>query len=511
MLNALFVHPRIYLGACGQTTHALLVQDGVVRAHGERAIALHAHSPIISPQAACLFPALADAHIHLWGLGQRLGMLDLRGATSAQHVAQLLAAHDPQASPSGWIQGHGWDDHRFEGEGLSRALLDRHHPDVPVVLYRVDHHAAVVNSEALRRAGLDARSEPVGGGRMERDARGELTGVLVDAAIGCVTRHIPGESDAERAQVLKQNAKMLRELGITSAHMALTSVQGARHARALRRAGALTLRICCMVDAQDERLEELLLEGPWRDEQCSVACVKFFADGAMGSRGALMCESYRDGTRGLEVVSAQQLRERIPRLMSKGWQVAVHAIGDLGARHVLDAFEAASPQARALTRPRHEHAQLVKPEDRARYAPLGVLASVQPIHLYSDAAWAHEVLHPEQLEDLFHWRAFEGALAAGSDFPIEDANPWHGISTFMTRAHRGGERFGPGKALSRAQALGAYTTGAAHAAHWERQLGRLDVGMCADVVALDHDVMRADAGQIWGMQVLGCWAGFDEG
>ena len=522
-MNALLIHPRIYLDASGASTDALLVRDGRVAACGEQARAMHdpRREPKLTPPGVCLFPALADAHIHLWGLGQRVGLLSLQKTRSPQEILDKLSAHPRDASSSGWIEGHGWDQHAWpEGANLTRAMLDQVCPDHPVCLYRVDHHAAIVNSAALHAAGVTSASSDPKGGRFGRGLDGELDGLLVDDAIAMVTRHIPDETDEELTRIYTDNAMMLREVGITSAHMAWTSVRAARHARALDARDALPIRTMCMVDCRDPELASLLEEGPWRGDRArlSVACIKFFADGAMGSRGALMESPYLDGTRGFAVTSAEELAARIPSLMADGWQVAVHAIGDLGGKHVLDAYELAGEQARRLTRPRLEHAQIVREEDFDRYQDLGVIASMQPIHYYSDAPWAAKVIDEDQLSRLYCWRSLDErtTLAAGSDFPIDDPNPWRGIATFMRRLHAGDKpdvprgKVHPEQAISRQAALAAYTQGAAYAAHWEDRLGKLEVGFEADVIALDRDPFEVDAEQMWGMQVLHTFAGFDE-
>ncbi|MEC9398478.1 MAG: amidohydrolase [Myxococcota bacterium] len=515
-MNALLLHPCIYLDAAGNRTDALLVRDGVVTATGDDARAQHdaSREPVIEPPGACLFPALADAHIHLWGLGQRVGLIALQHTRTPAEILDVLAAHPRDASLSGWIEGHGWDQHRWpDDQNLTRAMLDEVCPDVPVCLYRVDHHAALVNSAALRAAGVDRSVQDPEGGRFGRTADGDLDGLLVDDAISKVTKHIPPEDEEELAQIYSERAMMLRSFGITCAHMAWTSVRGARMTRSLHERAELPIRTVCMVDCRDEELDELLDEGPWRDEQAtlSIACIKFFADGAMGSRGALMETPYRDGSTGIAVTSARELSERIPDLMRRGWQVAAHAIGDLGGKNVLDAYELAGEVARRDTRPRLEHAQIVRAADFERYEELGVIASMQPIHFYSDGSWASRVIDDDQLSRLYCWRTLDErtVLAGGSDFPIDDPNPWHGIATFLTRTHAGDKQFHPEQAISLEAALAAYTTGAAFAAHWEDRLGKLEVGFQADVIALDRDPFTASAEQIWDMCVLHTFAGFD--
>lgn len=502
----LICHERIYLDARGHKTDALLVRQGRVVALGERARKLCApDEPVVTPPGACLFPALADAHIHLWGVGMRLGSIELGDTVSAAHIyRRMQTVRDlpdlaaDELSPSGWILGHGWDDNRWgAGEGLQRRALDAIFPDTPVCLHRVDRHALICNSEALRRANLDA-SYAAGG-----------SGILVDQAMLPVLGAIARADEDEDRQLLLQTAQQLRAHGIASAHMALTEVARVPMLQKMAASGALPIRVFAMLDGADPALAEALAAGPIQDPQAWVSArtIKFFADGAMGSRGAHLFEPYPDGTRGLAMHDSGEFSARIARLIAAGWQVAVHAIGDAAAHQVLNAFAGAPAAQRALVRPRLEHCQMMRDEDARRLDALSVIASIQPSHLRSDGVWAQKMLSPQQQARLFPWRelADSARLAAGSDYPIDDPNPWHGIATAVTRRLADGGVLGPDKSLTRAEILGAYTHGSAYAAHWEDVLGRLDVGYMADIIALSADPFVATPEQLWEMQVLQMW------
>jgi predicted amidohydrolase YtcJ len=285
--------------------------------------------------------------------------------------------------------------------------------------------------------------------------------------------------------------------------MAWTQRNGLRMARALHARGELPIRTFCMIDANDPELADILEGGPLHDPHAwlSASCIKYFADGAMGSRGALMLEPYLDGTRGLAVTSAARLSEEIPRLAAKGWHIATHAIGDGAARHVIDAYALARAEAPDVLL-RLEHAQTMHPDDIARLHDHRVIASVQPIHMYSDSPWAAEVVQAHQLERLYNWRDLSSftTLCAGSDYPIDDPNPWHGISTFVSRRNAAGSVWRPEQALSRIQALCAYTSGAAKAAGWSRQLGQLYTGFAAELIALPHDPFHCSLKELWDME-----------
>jgi predicted amidohydrolase YtcJ len=527
----LIKHPTIYLDAAGRTTDALLIRDGHVQAVGEQAVERRERDErVVEPEAACLFPALADAHCHLWGVGLRAGSVDLSGTRSTAEMYERLRAHDMSTSPTDWALGYGWDEHNWpDGERLERDELDKIFGDTPVCFHRVDRHAIVVNSSALRRAGLDDTYEPTQGGRVMRDEHGKLTGVLIDQAMKPVLDAIPGPSEDEDRQVFLRTAREFLGHGITCAHMALTSVDRLAMLREMAAQDELPVRVYTIVDASDARLSEVLDIGPIHDPQgwLSIGALKFFADGALGSQGAHLLEPYalaaneptdneptnnKQGGHGLVMTDPTELSRNIAALMDDGWQVAVHAIGDAGARHVIDAFDAVPERTRARLRPRLEHAQMLTDRDCERLGGLSAIASIQPIHLRSDGAWADQILSDTQLDRLYPWPQLvkNATLAAGSDYPIEDCNPWHGIATAMTRKTTSGEAFFGEKRLPREQILEAYTAGAAFAAHWEGVMGQLDEGFVADVIALDRDPFEVTADEMWEMEVLEVWVGGEQ-
>lgn len=504
-------HDRIYLDASAETTGALLVRDGAVRAVGDRADALRdSGERVVEPEAECLFPGLTDAHCHLWGLGRRAGSVDLSDTDSWGDVLERLDGVSADDLPAGWVLGRGWDEHRWSGPAPDwRADLDELFPETPVCLHRVDRHAVAVNGEALRRAGIDRRSEAASGGRIVRDEKGRATGLLIDDAMDRMLDAVPDPDVDEDRRMFREAARQYLDYGITCAHIARARVDRIRMVESLHENGELPIRLYVLAEGRDDALPELLDEGPRYGPEAEFACrgVKFFADGALGSRGALLLGTYADGSSGLSVTGAEELQRRAPELLESGWQVGVHAIGDRANRHVLDAYEAADREAREALRPRVEHAQMVTDADCQRFGALSAIASIQPIHMYSDAAWADEALDADQLDRLFPWRRLqsETTLAAGSDFPIEDPNPWHGLATAVSRRAADGDRFRPDQALERSEALAAYTTGPARAAHWEDRLGRLRPGYAADAVALDRDPFRASPEELWETEVLATW------
>lgn len=508
----LIEHDTIYLDASGETTDALLIRGGAIAAVGPAAReGRRGDERVVELDADCLLPALTDAHCHLWGLGRRLGSIELSEADAWEDVLTQLKTVDLDELPAGWVLGRRWDEHGWPDERPDwRADLDAAFPNVPVCLHRVDNHAVAVNSAALERAGLlDSTPTSIEGGRIARDDEGRPTGLLVDEAMDPVLDAIPAPGVAEDREMFLRAAEQYLEYGVTSVHIARAELDRIEMVQKLHEIGELPVRTYMFADGEADRLESFLAKGPRRDPAAECACrgVKFFADGALGSGGALTLEPYADGSRGLEVTPSEELERRIPRLLEAGWQVAVHAIGDRAARHVLDAYESADPEARRRMRPRLEHAQMLTAEDCRRLGELSTVASIQPIHLRSDAVWAADALDADQLDRLFPWRRMESVttLAGGSDFPIEDPNPWHGIATAVSRRAADGGEFRTEQSLSTSEALAAYTRGAAYASHWEHRLGALHPGCAADVLAVDRNPFESSPSSIWETKADGLW------
>ncbi len=495
----LLTHPRIYLDATGTTTDALLIRDGIIAATGDDARhGVSSEESVRRPDAECLFPALGDAHVHLWGLGLRAGAIDLRGL-DADEALDALSQARPQME--GWIFANNLDEHNFsDGQQISRRELDRLYPDHPVCIYRVDRHAIWVNSAALKRAQFDKRYTPGEGGSAARDDAGEFTGYLVDRAMEPILETIPPTTIDEDREVFLESARRFRDHGVTYCTVARSSVAHVEMLKSIAEAGELPLHVDVLVAGMDPSLEQLLRFGP--DTRgvtgLQVAGIKFYADGALGSQGAHLLSPYRSGARGLKMHDDGFLKRRIPELMEWGWQVGVHAIGDAANREVLDAFAATDDEARIQLRPRLEHAQMLADVDAPRVAELDVIASIQPIHLRSDAPWAGDVLREEQLRHLYRWRdLLPSTFAAGSDYPIDDPNPWHGIATALTRRGADGIPFRPEHKLGRSEILRAYTRGAAFASHRENLFGTLHSGHRAEIIALDINPFEATPDEVW--------------
>lgn len=449
--------------------------------------------------AGSAVPGLVDAHGHVFGLGRSRLEVSCVGAGDPGACAARVAERARLLPAGRWIRGRGWDQNRWPGGAFPAAdVLTRAAPDHPVALFRVDGHAIWVNRAALAAAGVEPHTPDPPGGRIHRDATGRPTGVLVDAAMERVLSRMPRPDASALEEGILAGLRELAALGLTGVHDAGVEPDALEVYRRLAREERLPIRVHAMIDGQPPlpALEAELAR--WRTTPAlgllTVRTVKLYADGALGSRGAALLEDYADepGNRGLLLTPPAELRDKIAAIARWGYQPAVHAIGDRACREVLEAF-AAVPGIRAL-RPRVEHLQILRPADLPRLAETGAVASMQPVHATSDAGWVPARLGAgtERLRGAYAWRTVAeagAALAFGSDFPIEAADPRAGLYAAETRRAAGGAPFLPEQAISRDAALRAFTAGPAWAAFSEGRRGVIREGYDADLTAFAEDLL----------------------
>ena len=501
---------------------ALAVVDGEIVALGTSSELVARYrgpdTAVIEAGGAAVLPGLIDAHGHVMGLGRALRILDLVGTESAEEIAEMVGEAAADRAAGDWITGRGWDQNDWEvKEFPAKELLDAVAPDHPVLLSRVDGHAVWVNSRALEAAGVTAGTPDPDGGRIVRDAAGNPSGVLVDNAMALVGEAVPVADREEREAQLQAATERMVSLGLTGVHDMGVNEAELELYREWAAEGRLEPRIVAYLGADRETLDWWTTTGfagvvREASPHLLVAGVKFYADGALGSRGAALLAPYSDdpGNRGLLVTDPDSLTARVAQVVRDGLQPAIHAIGDRGNRAALDAIAAAmQPAARPLPAPpRIEHAQVIALDDIPRFAELGVIASVQPTHATSDMYWAEERVGPERIQGAYAWRQLRDAgaeVVCGSDFPVESPNPFFGIYAAVTRQDQEGWPEGgwrPEERMTREEALACFTREAARAAGMEGEVGTLSAGKRADFIVVDRDPLTAPAEDLWKIRVL---------
>jgi len=463
-----------------------------------------------------VLPGLTDAHAHVYSQGFLAVSLNLLGTPSVEAAVESIAEF-AATRRTGWILGRGWNQVLWPVQEFPTAAdIDAVVDDRPVWLRRIDGHAAWANSKALEIAGIDADTPDPVGGKIIRDANGDATGVLVDTAMELVEKHIPVPTRSEMRETYDVAVDSLLALGLTGVHDAGISKTEAEVYMSMADDGELGMRIYAMLSDTGANLDAF--PEPIRaygNDHLDIAAVKIYADGALGSRGAAMIEPYHDDpeNRGLPFHTQQQLDGFVQKANRKGFQVGVHAIGDLGNDMVLDAFERAQGGKPSPLRNRVEHAQIIALEDIPRFSELGVIASMQPVHATSDMNMAEDRVGPDRILGGYAWRRLldSGAvIASGSDFPVELPNPFLGLYAAVTRQDRAGmpeNGWYADQAMTRAEALHSYTLAAAYAAHQEDRLGSLERGKWADFIVVDRDYFEIPASEIDEIRVLQTWVG----
>jgi predicted amidohydrolase YtcJ len=501
---------------------AFAIQDGRFIWVGttEEARSRFADSRMLDLDGKTVTPGLIDAHAHLMGLGTSLMAANLMGARSIEEIVDRLQAFEADLPDGAWLTGRGWDQNHWPvAEFPTRADLDAAFPDRPVWLRRVDGHAAWANTAALEAAGIDqirAASDPEGGVIL-RDDEGEPTGVFIDTAMRFVERSVPSPSAEEREEALRRALSETARHGITGVHDAGISLADVELYQQAIDEGWFDLRLYGMIGGRGETFDHFCENGhisQYGNDRLTVRSVKFYMDGALGSRGAALLDDYSDdpGNRGLLMQEPSGLVEDVRRAHECGFQINTHAIGDRGNRVVLDAYAEVIPH-EALRDGRHrvEHAQVVALSDLKRFAELGVIASMQPTHATSDMYWAEDRVGGSRILGAYAWQTLlrNGArLAFGSDFPVEYVNPMYGLSAAVTRQDGDSWPEGgwyPEERVTREEALRGFTLDAAYAGFAEDQLGSITPGKWADFIVLDRDIMVVDADQIRDTVVLGTY------
>ena len=465
-----------------------------------------------------LLPGIIDAHGHVMGLGFQELQINLAGITSLQGTLQELKEYAEANPELEWIIGRGWNQTLWEENRFPTAAdLDQVIPDRPVWLSRVDGHAGWANTKAIQLAQVSTDTPDPVGGKIIRDNRGRPTGVFIDAAEGYVQTVVPESTREEQTLALNAALSLLSSYGVTSVHDAGVGVETWELYKDFAIQRKLRTRIYGMISGAGKVFDQLSSEGPIQslyDDRLALRSVKLYSDGALGSRGAALIEDYHDdpGNKGLLFIDQEEMNLMVEKVVSKGYQANIHAIGDAANRQVLDALGYAQQlYSREDQRNRIEHAQIVALEDIVRFKDLNIIASMQPTHATSDKNMAEDRVGPQRIKGAYAWQSFlrQGTVvASGSDFPVESANPFLGFYASITRKDIQGNPLSgwySNEAMDRVQTLKSFTIDAAFAGFQEDVLGSLEPGKWADFIIIDQDIMMVPDSMLWQTKVLQTW------
>ena len=491
---------------------ALVVTNGKIVFVGskEDARAQYKAKDQVDLEGKFVYPGFIDAHCHFTGYGLDLSKANLVGTTSWEEVLERLKKYGT-THHEGWIVGRGWDQNDWQTKDFpSNEELNVLFPDQPVFLMRIDGHACIVNEKALSIAHITSKTKISGGEIILKD--GQITGILVDNAMDSMAQRIPKPSKSTIEEALLNAQRNCFTVGLTTIDDAGLEKNKIDAIDELQKKGKLKMRIYAMVADDDISKKYFFSHGPYKTDRLNVRAMKFYADGALGSRGALLLKPYSDDskTQGLQLRPTAYYEEQAKLCFQHGFQMCTHAIGDSANRMMLNIY------GKILSGPndkrwRIEHCQVVAPDDFELFHLFNIIPSVQPTHATSDMSWAIDHLGVYRLKGAYAYKNLlkeNGWLADGSDFPVEDINPLFGFYAAVARKDQKGnppEGFQPDNALSRKEALKAMTIWAAQSNFEEHEKGSLEPGKFADFVVLEKDIMTIPIEETFSVKVLSTW------
>jgi len=441
-----------------------------------------------------IYPGFIDPHCHFLGYGLGLPNAWLAGAKDWEEVVTRLVENQNLYSTE-WVKGRGWNQNEWVVKQFpTNDLLNKAFPDKPVYIVRIDGHAAIANQKALEIAGINANTT-INGGEIIK-VNGKPTGVLVDNAMELVRKCIPESTKEEKTNALINAQKNCFAVGLTGVHDAGLDTDEVFLVDSLHQSGSLKMRINAWLNPTKSNYETFVNKGVYQTDWLTVRSIKIYADGALGSRGALLLKPYSDDSKnsGIQVETTEKLDSVCKIASDAGYQVCTHCIGDAAVRLMIDIYSKYLDEDNDK-RWRIEHSQVVDPQDMPRYGKYNIIPSIQTTHATSDMDWADERLG-DRIKYAYAYQELlqqNGWLPNGSDFPIEHINPLYGFFSGVARQHFNGEPkdgFQMENALTREQALRAMTIWAAKSAFEENVKGSLEVGKFADFVVLDFDLMN---------------------
>ncbi|MGC8595340.1 MAG: amidohydrolase [Candidatus Kryptoniota bacterium] len=526
------------------TAQAVAVMNGKIVGVGtNNEILSHFYSEkTIDIKGAFATPGLIDGHGHIVELGTSMSTLNLTAAESPEAIAAEVREEAQRVQPGTWIKGRGWDQNLWLRKSFpDHSILDEAAPDNYVFLVRIDGHAVWVNKKVMDFAGINRATPSPAGGEIVRDKNGNPTGVFLDAAINLIASKIPAPSDAEVESAILRAIDTCARYGLTEVHDAGINWQTLNVYKKLAAEGKLKVRIYAMYSGSDSTLLQVLKAGPilgYKDH-FTLRSVKVYMDGALGSRGAALVQSYSDdpGNYGFTEMSEKDLENITIASLANGFQVCTHAIGDRANHIVLNAYEKAMEVSGVHdARLRVEHAQVLLNEDIQRFCRLGVIPSMQPTHCTSDMYWAESRLGPERIKYAYAWRSLLKSgciIIGGSDFPVESPDPRLGIYAAITRKNLNGipenfndalkyfqltpdaakdssyfnNGFFSNQKMTLDEAIKAFTIWPSYGAFQENVNGTVSVGKFADFTIFKRDFRALPANEIPHDEILATFVG----
>lgn len=510
------------------TTHpqaeALAVLGDRIVAVGSAAEVDAWHGPqtkIVDAQGKLLVPGFNDAHVHFVDGGDHLQSVQLKDATSAQEFADRIAQRAKDTPKGEWITGGDWDETKWSPPELpTKELIDPVTPDVPVWVNRYDGHESLANSVTLRLANIDAKTKDPPGGQIVRNAKGDPTGVLRDAAQDLVFKVMPLMSHAHRMRAIRQALELAGSVGLTSVQDMNPSYDDVKAYSELAEKGQLSLRIyVAPIETDWKDQAKIGIRHAFGTSLLRMGAVKGYADGSLGSETAYFFAPYTDNPSSHGLLSEEMhppsaMRQRLQAADAAGLQLCIHAIGDRAISMTLDMFEQIEKaNGKRDRRWRIEHSQHMAAKDFARYARLGVIASVQPYHAIDDGRWAEKRIGPDRIKRTYAFRTFldnKVRLAFGTDWSVAPLNPMLTIYAAVTRATLDGKNpdgWIPEQKLTVAESVEAYTMGSAYAEFQEKEKGSITPGKLADFVVLSDDIFKIPPAAIKDVKVEATYLG----
>jgi len=509
-------HAKVYtVDSAFTTAEAFAVKDGKIVATGnnDEILGKYEAANLVNADGRAVYPGFIDAHAHFVGYGRSLFEVNLYECKSWEEVVKRVKKFAKEHPSEPWIRGRGWDQNLWASHAFpDNTALNELFPDKPVLLDRIDGHAAVANNKALELAGVTTATQ-IEGGKIETND-GRLTGTLIDNAVDLVTRVMPAAGKDKYEQWLTLAQKNCFAQGLTTITDCGLKYTDVEMIDALQKEGKLQMRLYVMLSDDTANYNRYLAKGPYKTDRLYVKGIKAYADGALGSRGACLLQHYSDqpGWKGFLLSKESHFDSLAAMLVNTEFQLCTHAIGDSGNRMVLRIYSKYL-NGKNDKRWRIEHAQVVDPADFGLFGASSIIPSVQPTHATSDMYWATKRLGTERIKTAYAYQQLlkqNSWLPLGTDFPVEDISPFN--TFYAAVARQDAKKYPPGgfqkeNALTREQAIRGMTIWAARADCLEHEIGSLEAGKKADFVILDKDLMQAGEDELLKVKVVETYSG----